>query len=64
MQTLKDIGLGKNNPMRFQAIKGDRALIKNGYLESTWTEYEMARFMHYWFRQAWVSNIPYADWRG
>lgn len=64
MQTLKDMGLGKNSPMRFQAIQGDKALIKNGYLESTWTEYEITRFMHYWFRQAWVSNIPYADWRG
>ena len=64
MQTLKDLGLHKNSPMRFQAIKGEKALVKDSYLEPTWTEYEMKRFMHYWFRQAWVSNIPYADWRG
>jgi hypothetical protein len=64
LQTLKDMGLRKNSPMRFQEIKGDKALVKDSYLEPTWTEYEMRRFMHYWFRQAWVSNIPYADWRG
>lgn len=64
MQILKDLGLHKNSPMRFQAIKGDKALIKDSYLEPTWTEYEMRRFMHYWFRQAWVSKIAYADWRG
>jgi len=64
MQTLKDMGLRKNSPMRFQEIKGDKALVKDSYLEPTWTEYEMKRFMHYWFRQAWVSNIPYDDWRG
>jgi len=64
MQTLKDLGLHKNSPMRFQEIRGIKALVKDSYLESTWTEYEMKRFMHYWFRQAWVSNIPYADWRG
>lgn len=64
MQTLKGLGLCKNSPMRFQEIKGDNALVKDSYLEPTWTEYEMKRFMHYWFRQAWVSNILYADWRG
>ena len=64
MQTLKDIGLSKNSPMRFQPISGDKALIKDIYLEKPWTEYEMKRFMHYWFRQAWVSNIPYEDFRG
>lgn len=64
MQTLKDMGLGKNSPMRFQPIRGEGVLLKDSYLEPTWTEYEMRRFMHYWFRQAWVSKIPYADWRG
>jgi len=64
MQTLKAMGLHKNSPMRFQPIRGDGALVKDSYLEPTWTEYEMKRFMHYWFRQAWVSNIPYEDWRG
>jgi hypothetical protein len=64
MQTLKSMGLSKNSPMRFQEIRGDKALIKDSYLETTWTEYEMKRFMHYWFRQAWVSNIPYKDFRG
>lgn len=64
MQTLKNMGLGKNSPMRYQPIRGDKALIKNSYLENTWTEYEMKRFMHYWFRQSWVSKIPYSEWRG
>jgi len=64
MQTLRDLGLHKNSPMRFQEIRGDKALTKDSYLEPTWTEYEMKRFMHYWFRQAWASNIPYTDWRG
>lgn len=64
MEALKDRGLGKNSPMRFQPITGDGALVKDSYLEPTWTEYEMRRFMHYWFRQAWVSNIPYEEWKG
>lgn len=64
MQKLKDMGLGKNSPMRYQPISGEKAMVMNSYLNKNWTEYEMMRFTHYWFRQAWVSNILYSEWRG
>ena len=64
MQTLKAMGLNKNAPMRYQPIKGEKALVKDSYLSPKWTDYEMVRFVRYWFKQAWVGNIPYAEFRG
>jgi len=63
MQTLKSMGLKFNSPMRYQPIKGDGALVKDSYLSKNWTEYEMHKFIRYWFRQ-WFNNIPYAEFKG
>jgi len=50
-------------PMRYQPLD---ATVKDSYLNESagWTEREMRRMVRYWFRQNWLSKIPYAEFNG
>lgn len=63
MQKLRSMGV-MPIPMRYQPIKGNKALVKDSYIEDPWTEYEMHRFIRYWFRQNWFNKIPYGEFKG
>jgi hypothetical protein len=49
------------NPMRYQPLD---ALEKNSYVEASWTEAELRRYMKYWSRLHWYNvrfHIPFED---
>jgi len=62
-QTLKDMSIW-SNPARFQALD---ALKRNAYVAPAWTERKLRRMMRYWYRQRWLSSVPfdeYERWKG
>lgn len=61
LQSLKDAGYALVCPMRYQPLD---ALVKNQYVAPNWTERELTRFMRYWFRQQYLSPIPFEEWEG
>ena len=58
METLKSVGV-RGCPMRFQPLD---TLEKDDFLSPEWTRYNLARFVHYWFRQNWLSKVPFAEY--
>ena len=59
LQTLKNLGY-KPFPMRYQPLD---TLRKNSYIAESWTQNELARYMKYWARQAYLSGIPFEQFR-
>lgn len=57
LQTLKDNGITVN-AQRYQPLN---ALKKNKYVGSGWTDAELRRFVAYWSRQNWYSQIPFKE---
>jgi hypothetical protein len=57
-ETLKKLGLPKNNPQRYQPLD---ALTKNEYVAPNWTHRELQRFMRYWSEQRWLSKVPFNE---
>lgn len=55
LQTLKSIGI-LPNPQRFNPLN---TLKRDSYVSPNWTNHELKRFMRYWARQAYLSNIPF-----
>lgn len=59
-ETLKSWGIGKPNAMHYQPLD---CLVKNSFVAPGWTKQELARFCSYWNRQAWLSKVPYKEYR-
>jgi hypothetical protein len=63
LSTLRKMGIVAN-PMRYQAIQGSCALVKNSYVDPNWNYRELKRFTRYWNRSNYLGGIPYAEYRG
>ncbi len=59
LQSLKDAGY-LSSPMRYQPLD---ALKRDTYVAPNWTNRELRRFMHYWFRQAWLGHISFEEFK-
>lgn len=47
-------------PMRYQPLD---AIVKDSYVAEGWTDRELRDMARYYFRQAWLSHIPYEQYR-
>lgn len=55
--TIKSLGI-RPTPMRYQPLD---ALTFDSFVDKNWTEAELCKMRRYWFRQNWLSKVPYAD---
>lgn len=47
-------------PMRYQPLD---SLSKDSFVSKEWTAAELHKFCRYWFRQIWLSKVPYEEFR-
>jgi hypothetical protein len=58
--TIKQLGL-KSFPMRYQPLD---TLAKNSYVAPLWSNRQCIRYMEYWSKQAYLSAVPFEEFRG
>lgn len=59
-ETLKKLGI-RVNPQRYQPLD---TLVKDPEPPAPWTEDLIGRFVGYWYKQRWLENIPFNEFRG
>lgn len=59
LQTLKDLGI-RPNAQRYQSATTTKM---NADCGIHWTRPELARYMRYWNRQAWLGGVPFENYR-
>jgi len=57
LQVVANLGVDPN-PMRYQPLD---TLEKNSYVDPSWTEAELTRYMRYWSRLRFFRAIPFED---